>query len=173
MTYDIFLSAVLSLIIAFLVVKLAYKGDTEKLVYSAREKLYAGFYSEFDRMLSDRTLIFDSGYTEKMGQYRARMNLMASSEVISAYDDIMRFISDIAGKYGDFAEMNDPQKKGDQTERKDMIEFETKKNMYTYENQPPQDILQGFLDTIAAEMREDLGSDRSRISSIIRRKIKK
>lgn len=168
-------SVIVAVVTAMLTSHFTHKNDTKKLIHEKRTELYYSFYKEVDKLLGDRSKIFEKDYFSTLLEYKPKINLIASQEVRKETGKVYNFVKNRLSRYDDYIDENDPMADpsrfqiiysdfGEEGEMCNVTEgeislFERNLEEYKKENLPSAEELREIVIPLYNAMREDLGSN--------------
>lgn len=166
---------IITVIISWATAKIAFRSDIKKYLHSKREKIYFELYSDLDKILKDRSNIYNEKVTNKIINVKPALKLIASENVILSYIKIYDMIMIFQNNLKNFDSENNPAEKlveyedGDGNivqdypyglENYDTDYEEYVKTIIEFKNNnlPSQEVIQYIINDITNNMRNDLGS---------------
>lgn len=159
---------IITAVISWTTAKIAFRSDIKKYLHSKREKIYFELYSELDKILQDRSMIYNEEITNKIINIKPALKLIASKDIILSYIKIHDMIKTFQKDLEDFKSENDPEREIEYDDdgiqyQPPNLEFELehyffKLEQYKRDNLPNQNDIQNIVNEITNNMRNDLGS---------------
>lgn len=169
------LSLLVSILTAFLTSRITRENEMRKTIHEKRLELYMRFYEQVELVLKDREIVFEEGYFLKVGEFKAKMTLLASDKTRSAFEDFFWFIRQKWVGYKKYNLNHDPQldesryhteydENGCEIEWADISQseiqaFDDEVRKYKKDNKPSKKVIEEYTEKIYQAMRNDLGSD--------------
>lgn len=169
------LSLLASILTAFLTSRVACENEIRKTIHEKRLELYMSFYEQVELVLKDREIVFDEGYFLKVGEFKAKMTLLASDKTRSAFEDFFWFVRQKWVDYKKYNLSHDPQldesryhteydENGCEVEWTDISQseiqaFDDEVRKYKKDNKPSKTAIEEYTERIYQAMRNDLGSN--------------
>lgn len=150
------------------------KNDIRKAIHAKRADAYFDFYENIERVLNNRSLVFDEDYFETIVESKAKIKLLASTSTYTAFENFYKYIRQQQHEYTKYCEENDPYSNPDNFEmvdgecgevypqycgtEQDDERFEFAKRRFRTEHAPDVKTIRSYITPLYEAMRKDLGN---------------
>lgn len=173
------LSSSISIVVAWITSHFAYKSELKKYLYVQREQLYFELYEHLDKLLMDRSLVYNEQYIDKLDTFKARVKLVASKGVIKEFRDVFRMYKQFSYDFEKFQMENDPRRNKKLCEYRtdehgvehecfhfnehDINNYTLKEKEYTEHTLPEKQEVLELINNIVNKIRRDLGNSKVKL----------
>lgn len=154
--------------------KASQRNDIKKTIHAKRVDSYFEFYEIVEKLLNNRSYVFDDEYFQSIISCKARIKLMASTKTYNAFEKFYCFVREYNFEYHEYCNARDPYRdsskfaevedeNGDSypecyVTTEDEEYFEIVKKRYISDNTPNLNNVRTYINPLYEAMRSDLGS---------------